>query len=346
LRIVEPHLRLLKWRGIPTQVVLGIDGGIATEESLALALELFQEVIVFHDPGPRTFHPKVYAVETASEVVVSVGSSNLTEGGLYRNYEGNVLLRLQRGLDDDEKLYADLVAYRDQLRSSDMPCRKLTRELLDEIVKTGSLLRNEQERQQLEQAERARAWRVAETLFGTLRVPLPPVPRRAREKPPAAPAVGSGAREGGADDTRVLLRWWKRLTRSDAIRKDQASHQRNYIILGKAGHDIDQKTWFRDVFFDRLTWQPVSMRTGNTKERATHGFQVLVNGEQLGTYEMSIDHAPNRIADQNNAPTWLHWSSLLDVVRQRDFTGWYLVLEKLRSSYRLQLSTSHPAANE
>src|SRR5262245_54481601 len=83
LRHIEPHLRSLRKRKVKSQIVLGIDGGIATQESLALALDLFDEVSLFHDPGPRTYHPKLYAVEMLDEVWVAVGSSNLTEGGLY-----------------------------------------------------------------------------------------------------------------------------------------------------------------------------------------------------------------------------------------------------------------------
>ena len=41
--------------GGTSEVIVGIDEGGATREGLALCLEVFDDVVVYHDPGPRTF---------------------------------------------------------------------------------------------------------------------------------------------------------------------------------------------------------------------------------------------------------------------------------------------------
>src|SRR4051794_39861743 len=69
------------------EAVLGVDEGGATKEGLQLALELFDSAYVFHDPGPRTFHPKIYVVRGDARAVAVVGSGNLTCGGLFTNFE-------------------------------------------------------------------------------------------------------------------------------------------------------------------------------------------------------------------------------------------------------------------
>ena len=69
--------------------IVGVDEGGATTEGLRLAIQLFDKAYVFHDPGTRTFHPKIYAVQNDTHAVVVVGSGNLTRGGLYTNYEGS-----------------------------------------------------------------------------------------------------------------------------------------------------------------------------------------------------------------------------------------------------------------
>lgn len=145
-------------------------------------------------------------------------------------------------------------------------------------------------------------------------------------------------------DPVVVHRWWKRMTRSDVMRKPATSHQRNYVILGKAGHDIDQKTWFREEFFAPINdWEQETMRTGNVKEVADVQFEVFVDAQSRGNRLVRIEHAPNRIADQNNAPTWLHWSNLTEIIRSRDFTNWYLILERFEPTlFRLHLSRSEP----
>jgi hypothetical protein len=114
--------------------------------------------------------------------------------------------------------------------------------------------------------------------------------------------------------------------------------------LGKAGLPIDQKSWFRDEFFGSVTWIPTTMRTGNVKEQAIIPFEVFIAGRSEGIVDMRVDHAVNRIAAQNNAPTWLNWSGLLQAIRSTDFTGWYLVLERLSGRFRLHLSRTAPTS--
>ena len=50
-------------RGGKSEAIVGIDEGGATKEGLTLCLEMFDRVLIFHDPGSRTFHPKLYVVE-------------------------------------------------------------------------------------------------------------------------------------------------------------------------------------------------------------------------------------------------------------------------------------------
>src|SRR4051812_13610633 len=49
--------------GGTSEIIVGVDEGGATREGLELCLEMFDSTLVYHDPGTRTFHPKIYAVE-------------------------------------------------------------------------------------------------------------------------------------------------------------------------------------------------------------------------------------------------------------------------------------------
>jgi HKD family nuclease len=69
---------------------------------------------VFHNPGGPTFHPKVYRFTRAKESRLYVGSGNLTQGGLYSNYEAGLVVNLDRSLAEADALFVQSEALFDQ----------------------------------------------------------------------------------------------------------------------------------------------------------------------------------------------------------------------------------------
>ena len=59
------------------------------------------KLYLYNEPT-RTFHPKLYLFANANEAALIIGSSNWTQGGLQRNVEVNVVLRLD--LKDAEQM--------------------------------------------------------------------------------------------------------------------------------------------------------------------------------------------------------------------------------------------------
>lgn len=85
------------------------------------------------------------------------------------------------------------------------------------------------------------------------------------------------------------------------------------------------------------------MRSGSIKETALIPFDVYVEDENLGRYQLRVDHAEVRIADQNNSPTYLNWSTMIDVIRESDFRDWWLELARLRDgTFRPHLLRDEP----
>ena len=81
----------------PIEVIAGVDHQGTSYEGLGGLLEAVKplgRVLVFHNALPHTFHPKVYLFKSSSRAEVAVGSGNLTEGGLYTNYEAGVQVTL------------------------------------------------------------------------------------------------------------------------------------------------------------------------------------------------------------------------------------------------------------
>jgi len=89
------------------KISLGLDQcGTSYEavEDLLKTLGSIGELWLFHNeaPGNPTFHPKLYLFSNAQAAECFVGSGNLTEGGLFTNYEVFVRLQLDRTNHADE----------------------------------------------------------------------------------------------------------------------------------------------------------------------------------------------------------------------------------------------------
>ena len=93
--IASPLARFARSRQV--EFIVGIDHDGTSYEGLRdllAAVEPNGRVIVFHNRLAHTFHPKVYVFKSAGAAEVIAGSGNLTEGGLFTNYEASIRLSL------------------------------------------------------------------------------------------------------------------------------------------------------------------------------------------------------------------------------------------------------------
>ena len=83
------------------EIIVGIDHGGSSAEGLRDLLDAVApagRVIVFHNRLPFTFHPKICLFQSPVAAELTVGSGNLTQGGLFTNYEAALHVSLH--LDD------------------------------------------------------------------------------------------------------------------------------------------------------------------------------------------------------------------------------------------------------
>lgn len=92
------------------ELIVGIDHGGTSKEGLEDLLSSVSNgrVIVFHNAIVSTFHPKIYLFRSDQSAEVLIGSGNLTEGGLFTNYEAAVQLSLDLNLDEHRKFLKDV----------------------------------------------------------------------------------------------------------------------------------------------------------------------------------------------------------------------------------------------
>ena len=89
------------------KISVGIDTDGTSMEGLLDLLESVGnkgEIWVFHNENSSTFHPKIYLFKNNNNADVIVGSGNLTEGGLFTNYEAAFAISLDLTVEEHKKL--------------------------------------------------------------------------------------------------------------------------------------------------------------------------------------------------------------------------------------------------
>ena len=93
------------------EIIVGIDHqGTSAEglQDLHKAVEPDGKIIVFHNRLPYTFHPKIYLFKSLDTADVLIGSGNLTEGGLFTNYEAGFRLDLNLGDSNQNEIFQSI----------------------------------------------------------------------------------------------------------------------------------------------------------------------------------------------------------------------------------------------
>lgn len=122
---LKKRLHELHSAGAAVRLVVGVDMGGTSKEVLQELATWDIEVFVFKNKkGGVTFHPKLYLVEASQTAEIFLGSNNLTDGGLYGNYEGAVRVTYQ--LPDDT---AEIVRAKVQLHKFLEPSLPIGRRL-------------------------------------------------------------------------------------------------------------------------------------------------------------------------------------------------------------------------
>jgi HKD family nuclease len=133
LQHIRDPLRKFRARGGTARILLGIDTGGASVEGLHAAISDFDFATVLHDHASGTFHPKLYIINGEAVSVIVIGSSNLTRGGLFANYEAGVRLELDLTQDADAQVHETVTSYVQRLWQ-DGTSKPLTKDLVQQLL--------------------------------------------------------------------------------------------------------------------------------------------------------------------------------------------------------------------
>lgn len=290
------------------------------------------------DTGTRhlLFHPKLYYVRGKELARLSIGSANLTLGGLNNNIEAGVVLDFDPADADDHKFLKDLEAQFDGLTAAHpdniFRIKKVKR--LDELLAAG-LLADETTMPPPKPSTSAKPGSSDPTPRMKMAVPAirKPPKKASAPKPNAAPvpviaALGAPAPlvapvVGSAGVGFELVWISKGLTERDlTIPTGSNTNPTGSINLDKGlmEAEVDHRHYFRDEVFPSLIWTPRSA----TVDEATGNFQVVLKGVDYGSFDMAIRHTNSTTSAsylQRNAMTRLSWGEVAAEVKRPDLIG-------------------------
>ena len=93
--------------------------------------------------------------------------------------------------------------------------------------------------------------------------------------------------------------------------------------------DVDQRHYFRDDVFATVSWHHDSNPSKAHLERAKVNFQIIIDGIDVGTYELKLTHntrTNTATYRQRNAMTQLHWGEMINIIRDRGLLGKFITL--------------------
>lgn len=137
---ISPNILESKTRGANINIIVGFDVKSTSAEALKRIDSLgVNSTLVHNARGGHTFHPKIYLFEaTGKRAEVFIGSNNLTDGGLYTNYEASTRTTFEFPANNKEyaQFFSSLEAY---LKPTGNTAQILTRELIDILVARGEV---------------------------------------------------------------------------------------------------------------------------------------------------------------------------------------------------------------
>lgn len=308
-------------RGASIRLVLGIDLGGTSREVLEELLTWKCETCIFHNPIVRaTFHPKVYFFLSEKSATLFVGSNNLTDGGLYTNYEAAT--RYDFFLPNDQgELNKILSSLQPLFDPKGATVQNLNSELIATLSARG-ILPSEQDARRSRQQQRAanqerQAEQVPKNPFSAVNTPRAPL--LLHDLRPVTPPDTQSANENHessqyySNEERPVgpLVWKKKLPKTDALKVKDGSHHVGGVRLTQAhfenppGHKIDQTTYFRELF-DDYDWERESGGHRN-QEHAFVPMRIFIRGVDHGIRYFEISHKPSGEAGQANYTTILRW---------------------------------------
>lgn len=317
-------------------LIVGIDQEGTSKEALTELLNLNINSFVFYQSEPPIFHPKIYLFEGLDKFKLIIGSSNLTQRGLFNNVESSILVESDMDDEDGLNLLTELKNYYKSLFDfSDKNLFKINDSLIDDLYSKG-LIPDELTRRAIYSKTSSNIKLKAGLAVSSLIVPkraVAKIPTYFKRKTRIFQAIEEVT---GTEieypklvsDISEFQALWKSgpLTQRDLNIPTGANTNPTGSMLFKKGQSegIDQRHYFRDVVFSKLPWVLDTNERTNHLERATASFRFIVAGVDKGAFPLLLTHNTDKESRsylQNNSMTSLSWGSAKQLIAKEELIG-------------------------
>jgi len=127
-------------RGGRAVVHVGLSNGVTSAQAAEQLLLAGASVFGFETGGSVLVHPKMYLLRGGGRVWVSIGSSNLTADGLYRNFEANTVTTCDPRTQADRAALRELTEALDFMDAIQGASRRITAPDLPHLIASNALL--------------------------------------------------------------------------------------------------------------------------------------------------------------------------------------------------------------
>lgn len=313
-------------------LIVGIDQCGTSKEALLEINNLRINSFIFYQNESPIFHPKIYLFEGNDRTKLILGSSNLTARGLFRNVESSILLDFSKDDTEGVQFLSELKRYYNSLFDlSDHNLFKINKKTIRDFVELG-IIPKESTRTKLHGKSNQRQKKEAHISLSIEKRPTEIIPHRFRGRSKPKEIISKIVKEFQITslskiDPETLVWQKKNLPRSDAQQVSGNTAITGVVRFGTAnfkqnGQKIDRNVYFRNNVFAKLKWTNELRKNKSALQVSYCNFLIYLKGLYVGKYNLKISHDSERIADQNNVPTTLHWGPQLNhYFRKHDISG-------------------------
>lgn len=141
LKNIIDQMLAFKEAGGEIKLYLGVNLNATSKEALEKLLEHEIESYVVYSPNNIIYHPKIYAFEGDENTRAIIGSSNLTESGLFQNIEASVCVDFESDDENGSEFLADIYDHFNGIINQEHPsCQLLTPEVLEILIESNVVL--------------------------------------------------------------------------------------------------------------------------------------------------------------------------------------------------------------
>lgn len=141
LKNIIDQMLAFREAGGEIKLYLGVNLNATSKEALEKLLEHEIESYVVYSPNNIIYHPKIYAFEGDETTRAIIGSSNLTESGLFQNIEASVCVDFNSDDENGSEFLADIYDHFNAIINQEHPsCQLLTPEVLEILIESNVVL--------------------------------------------------------------------------------------------------------------------------------------------------------------------------------------------------------------